>query len=626
MDNILPLYNKVLKCYYLVDTYPESACLTTFGGGDVLKSIFTRIRNMFSRLSITSQIAIFCFLLFIFTFFLSSIFNQEIFRNISLEQASGTISQTLLLVEENIDSVINSINETSKSILSNEQVRDYMSSSGISGDVGELSEVRTFIRNILDNVSYATSVHLFNKAGDVMNISIRMVNYPVSDDITDAHWYSRVNKKAGDFCLINNGGGFFERTSNHDFISMVRLFNDIETLECNGVQITNFSTETIKTAFQDLLDEYGTQVIIFDEYGHRITATDMYLKTADIIGGKELLENDYVIKTVDGADYMISTRTNSYGWRIIAMMPMAGISGELYGFSFITLIFILVNGLLMFLGVSVISRLVTQPINQLVTTMEKVKGGQLEPAGMRTSNREIATLKEGYNVMVDEIHELISKVVEEQEMIRKSELKLLQSQIKPHFLYNTFDAISSLALMNKNREVYEAMLALGSLYRTNLSSGNEVIRISDEVEAVRNYIKILKIRYDDVFTANIHVDERACPMLIPKLTLQPIIENALYHGIKPKGEPGNIDVNIAVEGEELVIKIRDDGVGMHPGMADKLLKGGSGSFGLRGTIERLRIYYMRQDVVAIQSVPGKGTSVIIRVPAVMEEMEHDNGN
>ena len=229
---------------------------------------------------------------------------------------------------------------------------------------------------------------------------------------------------------------------------------------------------------------------------------------------------------------------------------------------------------------------------------------------------------DGYNVMVNEINELFDKVVEEQEAIRKSELQLLQSQIKPHFLYNTFDAISSLALMNKNKEVYEAILALGSLYRTNLNSGNEIIEIQEEIEAVKNYIKILKIRYDDIFDANIDVDERTLKMQIPKLTLQPIVENALYHGLKPKGGHGIIDVSVKLEGPDVVIKVRDDGVGMSRETVQKIMEK-SGSFGIRGTVERLRIFYMRENIMEIKSEPGKGTTVILRVPAESGDDENE---
>ena len=579
-----------------------------------MKKIFSKIRAMFSKLGITSQMAIYCFLLFALTFLLSSFFNQEIYKNISLDQANTTVSQTLYLIDENINNVINAINETSKSIISNSEVRMYMNSADHRDGVSAQSEVKNFIRNILDNVSYATSVHLFKDSGGVMNISIRMINYPISENIENAPWYDAVRGQKGDYSLIYNGGGFFHRTSKHDFISMVRLFNDIETQECTGVQITNFSTDTLKTAFKNLVDEYGMQVVIFDGAGQEIVSSDMGFDTETVL--KTINSSDgYVIEGIDGSEYMISSRENSYGWTIAALMPMQGITSELYRFSYITLIFILVNGLLMFFGVSLFAKLVTHPINQLVSTMERAKSGQLEKVGVRPGNREIMLLMDGYNVMVNEINELFAKVVEEQETIRKSELQLLQSQIKPHFLYNTFDAISSLALMNKNKEVYEAILALGSLYRTNLSSGNEVIEMGEEIEAVKNYIKILKIRYDDIFDANIDVDRRALKMQIPKLTLQPIVENALYHGIKPKGGHGTIDISVLLEGRDLVIKVCDDGVGMSLETVQKIMEKSGGSFGIRGTIERLRIFYMRNNIIEIQTELGKGTTVILRVPA-----------
>lgn len=585
-------------------------------------NVLKRIRTVFFNLSITSQIAIYCFLLFALTFFLSSVLNQQIYKNISLDQASSTISQTLYLVDENIQSVITSVNETTKSTISNEEVRAFMMSDGITDDVTMRTEVSNFVRNIFDNMSYATSVHLFPRSGSALNIGIQMVNFPISNNVQDAAWFDEVSSMRGAYCLIYNGGGFFETHTQHDFISMIRVFNDIETQEYGGVQVTNFSTETIQYAFQDLVNEYGMQVVVTDEYGDQIVGTEQDMDVGGTLDRIQASESGFVIQNIGGIEYMVSSRKNAYNWDIMALMPMSGITKELYRFSYITLVFILVNGLLMFFGVSFFSRLVTQPINQLVTTMERVKGGQLEPVKMTSGNREITSLEDGYNMMVNEIKVLFNKVVEEQEQIRQSELRLLQSQIKPHFLYNTFDAISSLALMNKNREVYEAMLALGSLYRTNLSRGNEVISIREEIEAVKNYIKILQIRYDDSFSSVIDMDERAKRMLIPKLTLQPLVENAIYHGIKPKGEKGNLRIQVKLTDEDVEIRIEDDGVGMDQATVNMILTGENSHFGVRGTIERLRIFYMRPDVMRFETKPGVGTAVIITIPAVMEEMRN----
>lgn len=585
-------------------------------------NILTRIRTFFFNLSITSQIAIYCFLLFAVTFLLSSLLNQQIYKSITLDQASSTVSQTLYLVDENIQNVINSINETTRTIVSNEEIRAYMKSEKNGGSVEKDTEVRTAIRNILDNMSYATSVHLFPNEGPPLDIGIRMINNSISENVSDASWFTEVNTRKGDYYLTYNGGGFFERASKHNFISMIRLFNDIDTQECTGIQITNFSTDIIQTAFQDLVKEYGMQVMINDQDQNLIVSANEDLDIDQVLADIDASESGYIIQTIDGTEYMISERRNAYDWEIIGLMPMSGITDELYRFSFITLVFILINGLLMFFGVSFFSRLVTQPINQLVTTMERAKEGYLTPVVMKSGNREIASLKEGYNVMVDEINVLFDRVVDEQEQIRKSELNLLHSQIKPHFLYNTFDAISSLALMNKNKEVYEAILALGSLYRTNLSKGNEVIHIREEIEAVKNYIKILKIRYDDIFTADIRMDTRVGDMLIPKLTLQPVVENALYHGIKPKGEKGRIRISADLKGTDVVIRIEDDGVGMSAEKVEKIMSGDPQSFGVRGTIERMRIFFMRDDVMRIDTQIGKGTIVTITIPAITEEMKH----
>jgi len=203
-------------------------------------------------------------------------------------------------------------------------------------------------------------------------------------------------------------------------------------------------------------------------------------------------------------------------------------------------------------------------------------------------------------------------------MQRKAELEVLQAQIKPHFLYNTFDAISSLALSGRNGEVYKVMKALGSYYRASLNKGSEVITIGEEIEIVRNYLTIQQVRYGDVFTANYDIHERTTKIKILKLVLQPLVENALYHGIKPKGESGNIHIAAKYYNNFVILTIEDDGVGMEEEQVQRIIHGSCNdkkiSFGLWGTIERLRIFYNEEDLFCIESKKNVGTKIIINIP------------
>jgi two-component system sensor histidine kinase YesM len=225
--------------------------------------------------------------------------------------------------------------------------------------------------------------------------------------------------------------------------------------------------------------------------------------------------------------------------------------------------------------------------------------------------------------MISEIEKLISRVVEEQRIKRQVELNVLQAQIKPHFLYNTLDTMGYLAISGKSDEVYEAIEALGSYYRTSLSKGSEVISLREEIEIVKNYLTIQKLRYGDIFNVNYEIDERVYEYKILKLVLQPLVENALYHGIKPKGEMGHITVTTKVEDELIRITVTDDGIGMENEELAKIMDGkldnNNSSFGLRGTIERLKIFYGISDVYSIESQKRYGTRVTLKIPIVRGE-------
>ena len=247
---------------------------------------------------------------------------------------------------------------------------------------------------------------------------------------------------------------------------------------------------------------------------------------------------------VGNKDYLLSyLNIPKYDWKIISMMPFNELSKESSIFSVIAFIVIALNSLLVFIGSVFIARMITTPIKKLIKSMKNVEKGEFKKVDITAGNDEIGKLRDGYNIMISEIQILINKVVEDQKIKRKAELDVLQAQIKPHFLYNTFDAISSLALMGRNDEVYKVMKALGSYYRISLSKGSEVITIGEEIEVVKNYLTIQQVRYGDIFTVSYDIDEVAKKFNILKLILQPIVENAIYHGIKPKGEKGNINIS-----------------------------------------------------------------------------------
>lgn len=264
---------------------------------------------------------------------------------------------------------------------------------------------------------------------------------------------------------------------------------------------------------------------------------------------------------------------------------------------------------------------ITNPVESLVSSMREVKTGWLRRVSIKLPNDEIGELKNSYNTMLVEINRLIEELVEKEKAYQKAEMNALQEQIKPHFLYNTLETIALLALENPRDEVYDAIETLGKFYRKFLSKGQEEITLSDEVEIVKNYLKLQELRYGDIFHDIYDIDEKVKNVRIPRLILQPIVENALYHGIIPKGEEGDIYIKAKQKEDKLVITVKDTGIGASEERISEVLSKKSQSFGLKSTLDRISKYYSNKVSYKISSEVGYYFEVEIYIP--LEELKYE---
>jgi two-component system sensor histidine kinase YesM len=330
-------------------------------------------------------------------------------------------------------------------------------------------------------------------------------------------------------------------------------------------------------------------------------------------------EHFYAIKKVGGKDYITSYLRNSLNWTIVSIVPYEELSKQSNIYMVVLLAMLLLNGILSFSGLIFTSSGITRPIHKLIKSMKGVENGVFKKVNIDTGNDEIGQLKNVYNTMIEKIENLIEEIVKEQKIKRKAELDVLQSQIKPHFLYNSFDAISSLALDNRSEDVYQIIKALGTFYRTSLSNGKEVISIGEEIQTVRSYLTIMQIRYENLFTVDMEIDERANKYKILKSVLQPLVENSIYHGIKPARRKGSIFISTSLKENFVELLAADDGAGMSEEKLSLLTEGRTPGIGLRGTIERLNIFYNGKCKYKVESKLDKGTKVTIYIPIEVEE-------
>ena len=286
--------------------------------------------------------------------------------------------------------------------------------------------------------------------------------------------------------------------------------------------------------------------------------------------------------------------------------------------------FVLVFALTLFLSYQ-IPKSITRPLQKLTEVTEQVAEGNLSVRSDVKTGDEVGVLSDSLNTMIDKINGLLEQVTKEQVRLRKAEFELLQSQINPHFLYNTLDAIIWLAEAGEQKKVVSMVRSLSEFFRTSLNRGKDIIPVKEEVLHVRSYLEIQQVRYQDILNYEIDVPEELDKYLIPKITIQPLVENALYHGIKNKRGSGTIHIRGKKQDGILVIEIEDDGIGIskerlwqvNDGIRKKVLTG-KDIYGLYNVNERIRLNFGEEYGINIESNYGEGTLVRVLLPCTEE--------
>lgn len=335
----------------------------------------------------------------------------------------------------------------------------------------------------------------------------------------------------------------------------------------------------------------------------------------------------------DNAKIYTISRSEKTGWTVVGCTNVAEL---LKDSKKARSIYVLVAAILVVVALvlsNFIARNITRPLQQLRDSMARVQEGDFGAAEVEvTSRNEVGSLTRSFNVMTSRIQELMKQNIYEQQQKRKSELKALQSQINPHFLYNTLDSIIWMAEGKKNEEVVVMTASLARLLRQSISNEEEQVPIGQEVEYARSYLTIQKMRYKDKLEFQIQVDAQIMGVPIIKLVLQPLIENAIYHGLKYKEGKGLLIVRGYREGENAVIQIKDNGAGMDEQTLSHIFEKHkvnyrSNGVGVYNVQKRLQLYYGMDYGITYSSRQGEGTTASIVIPMnvipMKQEADHE---
>lgn len=343
------------------------------------------------------------------------------------------------------------------------------------------------------------------------------------------------------------------------------------------------------------------------------------LKSEDTSALAALQDGSYADDTVI---YCV-TSIESSGWRVVGVSYIDELVNrnvtEMIHLSILLAFVVLAAALL---TSWLLSQLLGRPLRGLASAMESFETDAdhftYRPVG---GTREVQELSNSFGHMVVRIQELMTTVREEEVNLRKTELKALQAQINPHFLYNTLDSIAWMCEQGRTADAVNMVHALARLFRISISKGHELIPISKEIEHAESYLQIQKYRYKNQFTYEFDVDPECLDYLCNKITLQPIIENAINHGLDLMVEEGHIDVRVRQDGGDIVFFVQDNGVGMTPEQIEAIMQRGPKDrtgIGIKNVNDRLKIYFGKNYGLHITSEPDVGTCVEIRMPKVRE--------
>ena len=334
----------------------------------------------------------------------------------------------------------------------------------------------------------------------------------------------------------------------------------------------------------------------------------------------EMLDNNIYIMTElvqDNIQYYIYYQTRS-----IEHLTQQ-LNERVHVFTIFCAIMLVLILILVIILTFMIVRGIIKPIRELSEVAQRVSKGDFLARAVVDTNDEVAVLADSVNIMTESIEGFVSKIKEDEGKMRRADLRLLQEQINPHFLYNTLDTIVWLIEGNDSDKAVNMVMSLSEFFRLVLSKGKEYITIQEEEMHIRSYLEIQQVRYRDILEYEIHIDPELYRYQILKLTLQPLVENSLYHGIKYKRAKGNIIVTGTMSEGKIRLKVEDNGVGMNPEELENLqneiikpCKDTGKGFGLANVNERIRMNFGEEYGMKIESVSGRGTCVEIVIPAV----------
>ena len=506
-----------------------------------------------------------------------------------------------------------------------------MESEGASGWDSETAYIRSVLENVANSHREVAGIFIATKEDLYVSTGMSRIS---RDPFQNERWYREALENPEEIQLISvvTGRNIVTNRSYSidDVFSLAKAVQDPETGEVLGVILLDIRHDIIQSSINGVTIGEKGFVFVMDQEDNIV-----YTPVNGIVyrvNPKWVKAMEPMSVQIQGGSYQIRSELSPYtGWRTVGVFSMDEVMSSVNTIVYILFTCVIISLVLVVIVSFKFSRTLTNPIFKLKRLMKQAESGDLTVRFNFQHNDEIGELGQSFNHMIARIDQLIQMVYVEQENKRTAEMKSLQEQIKPHFLYNTLDTISWMARDYDAEDIVRLVDALTNMFRIGLSHGKDIITVKEEITHVSNYLYIQKIRYKDKLNYVIHVDESLYAVEVPKLILQPLVENAIYHGVKAKRGGGTITITGVPEGENLVFTVQDNGAGMpqekveelNRRMSERSVLDEQKSFGLFYIRERIQLCYGKGYGVHVESALGEGTRVTITLPLYQKPKKFD---
>ena len=537
------------------------------------------------------------------------------------------VNETAKIISRDITKNLNQYDEISSSIAFDENLSSLLS--------GEINDYNYFIKSnkVKQKLYYFTQ-----NSKDIKSIFIYPINrsavirsnsniiYNDMNYIDDEYFKSLASNAETKLWSTNAVAGYDPEGGN--YLYFLRAIPNFGT--SNGLIQMQIREKSIFDIYKDSSFGKDSTIFIIDENGYVVSHPDKKkistrIETSQI---EKINQNSGSFTTeIDGKNYMIVYNAiASSKWTLIATIPMDYIQSNNQWLLNTNLIIIMISFIFVILISVWVSSKIASPLERVGKAMKQLEKGDFEVRLDYDSNNEMGKIYKRYNAMAAEIKNLMEVIRKEEKKKKDAYIKVLQAQIKPHFLYNTLFTIKCLASIKKQSQIEELLDSLIKLLMASISKGGEFVSVYEEIDYIKNFALIQKYRFEDKFKVIFDINSEIQDCIVPKLILQPIIENSIVHGMD--GEISFIEVKIEgrVEGDDIVFRIRDNGKGIDADKINIMLqtsesnnKNGFNGMGIKNVNERIKLYFGEQYGLYYLSNIENGTEVIMRLPVIKDE-------